>query len=158
MQRLNYYAHFNAAFVKLQELEGMLKESSLDHKIRHLVKLYASQLNGCAFCVDMHSKEAKIDGERELRLYHLPVWHESPLFSDKEKAALRWTKEITQLSQAHISDESFKAVKEHFNDQELTELTMAIALINVWNRFAAPFTSTPGGMDKLMGLEKANLS
>lgn len=158
MQKLNYYAHFKSAFAKLQELEGLIKESSLDPKLRHLVKLYASQLNGCAFCVDMHSKEAKIDGERELRLYHLPVWHESPLFTDKEKAALRWTKEVTQLSQRSVSDETLEDVRAHFNDQELTELTMAIALINVWNRFAAPFNATPGGMDKLMGLEKANLS
>jgi AhpD family alkylhydroperoxidase len=158
MQKLNYYAHFKSAFAKLQELEGLIKESSLDPKLRHLVKLYASQLNGCAFCVDMHSKEAKIDGERELRLYHLPVWHESPLFTDKEKAALRWTKEVTQLSQRSVNDETLEDVRVHFNDQELTELTMAIALINVWNRFAAPFNATPGGMDKLMGLEKANLS
>jgi AhpD family alkylhydroperoxidase len=157
MQKLNYYAHFKSAFAKLQELEGLIKESSLDPKLRHLVKLYASQLNGCAFCVDMHSKEAKIDGERELRLYHLPVWHESPLFADKEKAALRWTKEVTQLSQGPVSDEALEDVRAHFNDQELTELTMAVALINVWNRFAAPFNATPGGMDKLMGLEKANL-
>jgi AhpD family alkylhydroperoxidase len=158
MQKLNYYAHFKSAFAKLQELEGLIKESSLDPKLRHLVKLYASQLNGCAFCVDMHSKEAKIDGERELRLYHLPVWHESPLFTDKEKAALRWTKEVTQLSQRSVSDETLEEVRTHFNDQELTELTMAIALINVWNRFAAPFNATPGSMDNLMGLDKANLS
>lgn len=158
MQKLNFYAHFKPAFAKLTELEGLIHESSLDPKLRHLVKLYASQLNGCAFCVDMHSKEAKIDGERELRLYHLPVWHESPLFTDKEKAALRWTKEVTQLSQGAVSDEALEAVKAHFDDRELTELTMAIGLINIWNRFAAPFTATPGSMDKLMGLEKANLS
>lgn len=158
MQRLNYYANFKPAFNKLMELEGIVKESFLDHKLLHLVKIYASQLNGCAFCVDMHTKEAKIDGERELRLYHIPVWEESPLFNDKEKAAFKWTKAVTQIGSSAVSDEIFESVKKHFNDKELTELTMAIGLINLWNRFGAPFTATPGGMDKLLGLEKANLS
>lgn len=158
MPRLNYYANFKPAFDKLTELETLVKEeSSLDPHLRHLVKLYASQLNGCAFCVDMHSKEAKIDGERELRLYHLPVWRESPLFSEKEKAALEWTKAVTQLSQQHITEELYESVKKHFNDKELTELTMAIGLINLWNRFGAPFEAAPGSMDKFMGLDKANL-
>jgi alkylhydroperoxidase family enzyme len=106
----------------------------------------------------MHVKEAKLDGERELRLYHLPVWHESPLFSEKEKAALLWTKAVTQLSQGAVSDETYEAVKKFFNEKELTELTMAIGMINLWNRFGAPFRSTPGGMDKMMGLDKANLT
>lgn len=158
MQRLNYYPNFKPAFEKLLELEGLIKESSLDHHLVHLVKIYASQLNGCALCVDMHSKQAKIDGERELRLYHLPVWHESPLFSEKEKAALKWTKAVTQLSNQPVSDEVFESVKKHFSDKEMTELTMAIGLINVWNRFGAPFAATPGVMDKILGLEKANLS
>lgn len=157
MQRLDYFANAKPAFEQLMRLEGMLKEGSVEPKLRHLVKLYASQLNGCAFCVDMHSKEAKIDGERELRLYHLPVWQESPLFSDKEKAALEWTKAVTLLSQGPISDELFLRVKRHFDDKELTELNLLIAMINLWNRFGAPFHATPGGMDKLMGLDKANL-
>lgn len=158
MQRLNYFSNFKSAFDKLMEVEGLVKESTLEPSLRHLVKVYASQLNGCAFCVDMHSKEAKIDGERELRLYHIPVWQESPLFSDKEKAALKWTKAVTQISNDPISDETFESVKKHFSDKELTELTMAVGMINLWNRFAVPFTATPGTMDKALGLEKANLS
>lgn len=158
MQRLNYFANYKPAFEKLMEVDSMLRESSLDKHLRHLVKIYASQLNGCAFCVDMHSKEAKLDGERELRIYHLPVWYESPLFSDKEKAALRWTKAVTQLSNGPVGKDVYESVKNHFSDKELTELTMAIGLINLWNRFAAPFTATPGGMDKLLGLDKAGLS
>lgn len=157
MQKINYYSHFKAAFDKLMEIENLLKESSLDPLLRHLVKLYASQLNGCAFCVDMHSKEAKIDGERELRLYHLPVWEESPLFTAKEKAALKWTRAVTRLSQAPVGDELYSSVKEHFSDKELTELTMAIGTINLWNRFGAPFSAVPGSMDKAMGLDQANL-
>jgi AhpD family alkylhydroperoxidase len=158
MQKFDFYAHLKPAFAKLSEIEKIVRESSLDPHLRHLVKIYASQLNGCAFCVDMHVKEAKIDGERELRIYHLPVWRESPLFTEKEKAALRWTKAVTELSQAPVSDETYDAVKKHFSDQEMTELNMAIGLINLWNRFAAPFNAPPGGMDKLMGLEKANLA
>lgn len=157
MQRLNYFAHFKPAFDKLLELENIVKESSLDPHLRHLVKIYASQLNGCAFCVDMHVKEAKLAGERELRIYHLPVWHESPLFTDKEKAALKWTKVVTQLSEGPVTDDVYQSVKGFFSDDEITELTMAIGVINLWNRFGAPFRSTPGGMDKIMGLEKANL-
>ncbi|MDF3818415.1 carboxymuconolactone decarboxylase family protein [Leptospira sp. 96542] len=158
MQRLNYFSHFKPGFDLLMDLERTIKSSSLDHGLIHLVKLYASQLNGCAFCVDMHAKEAKILGERELRIYHLPVWKESNLFTDREKAAFRWTKEVTELSQASISDESFQAAKSHFDDKELTELTMVIGVINVWNRFAATFHTEPGSMDKAMGLERASLA
>ncbi|MGE3261951.1 MAG: carboxymuconolactone decarboxylase family protein [Bacteriovoracia bacterium] len=157
MQRLNYYPHFLKAFQKMTEIETLIKESSFDHHLVHLVKLRASQINGCALCVDTHSKEAKIDGERELRLYHVAVWEESPLFSEKEKAALLWTEHVTKLSQAPISDELFAKVKAQFSDKELTELTMVIAMINAWNRFGAPFRTTPGSMDKMLGLDKAGL-
>jgi len=157
MQKINYFASNKPAFERLMELENLLKESTIDATTRNLVRIYASQLNGCAFCVDMHSKEAKIHGERELRLYHIPVWHESPLFTDKEKAALQWTKAVTQLSQGAVSDETYQSVKKYFNEKEMTDLTLVIGLINVWNRFGAPFASTPGGMDKVMGLEKAGL-
>ncbi|RYZ69069.1 MAG: carboxymuconolactone decarboxylase family protein, partial [Proteobacteria bacterium] len=129
MQKLNYFVNFKAGFEKLSELENLIKTSSLDPSIRHLVKIYASQINGCAFCVDMHVKEARIDGERELRIYHIPVWFESPLFSEKEKAALAWTKAITHLASGHPSDELFQETKKYFDDKELTELNMAIGLI-----------------------------
>lgn len=158
MQRLNYFTKFTPAFDKLTEVEALVKESSLDTGLRHLIKIYVSQLNGCAFCVDMHSKEAKLDGERELRIYHIPVWHESPLFSDKEKAALAWAKAVTQLSHGPVSEELFAATRQHFNDKELTELNMAIAMINLWNRFAAPFNAVPGSMDKYLGLDKVELA
>lgn len=157
MQRLNFYPHFPAAFAKLAEIESLIKSSSLDRRLIHLIKIRASQLNGCAFCVDMHVKEARLDDERELRLHHVAVWEESPLFDAKEKAALRWTEAVTRLSSAAISDKVYGETKEHFSDKEITELTMAIAMINVWNRFAAPFRSTPGSADKLYGLDKAGL-
>ena len=157
MQRLNYYPHFQEAFGKMAEIESLLKKTSLDSKLIHLVKTRASQLNGCAFCVDMHVKEAKIDQERELKIYHLAVWQESPLFTMKEKAALMWTEAVTKLSHGSVSDSLYRQVKEHFSDKEITELTMVIAMINMWNRFAAPFRSTPGSLDKAYGLEKAGL-
>jgi len=158
MQRLNYFPKFQSAFDKLTEVEAMLNETSIDPGLRHLVKLYVSQLNGCAFCVDMHSKESKLSGERELRLYHIPVWHESPLFSEKEKAALAWAKAVTQLSNGPVSEELFTATRRHFSEKELTELNMTIAMINLWNRFAAPFNAVPGSMDKFLGLEAASLA
>ena len=157
MQRLNYYPKFQTAFEKLSEVEALVKASSLDPTLRHLVKILVSQINGCAFCVDMHSKEAKLEGERELRLYHIPVWRESPLFSPKEKAALAWAEAVTRLSHGPVSQEQFNAAREHFSDKELTELNMSIAMINLWNRFAAPFNATPGSMDKMLGLEMAAL-
>jgi AhpD family alkylhydroperoxidase len=141
----------------MNEIEALLKQTSLEPLTVHLVKIRASQINGCAFCVDMHHKEAKIDGEREIRLYHLTVWEESPLFTPKEKAALLWTEHVTKLSEGAVSDEIFAKVKEFFSDKELTELTMTIAMINTWNRFGAPFRGVPGSMDKYLGLEKAGL-
>jgi len=157
MQRLNYFPHFSAAFTKMTEIETLVKNSALDHAIVHLVKIRTSQINNCAFCLDMHIKEAKISGEKELRLHHLACWDESPLFSAKERAALMWAEALTKLSQGIVSDDLYAKVKEHFSDKEMTELTMAIAMINTWNRFGAPFRSTPGSMDKLMGLDKAGL-
>jgi len=157
MQRLNYYKHFPEAIEKLGEIGSLIRKSPLETGLIHLVKLRALQINQCAFCVDMHSKEAKIDNEKELRLYHVAVWEESNLFTPREKAALKWTEAVTKLHTRPISDELFAEVKEHFNDKELTDLNMAVALINTWNRFAAPFKTKPGSADKVYGLDKAGL-
>lgn len=130
----------------------------MDQTIMRLVQIYASQLNGCAFCVDIHCKEAKIAGERELRIYHVAVWEESPLFNDKEKLAFEWTKAVTLINRGPISDELFTRMQQQFSDQEIVDLNMQIAFINLFNRFAATFKSVPGDRDKILGLEKANLS
>ncbi len=158
MQRLNYFSLAAPAFQHLAALDKYCKESSVPPAILRLVQIYASQLNGCAFCVDIHSKEAKIAGERELRLYHVPIWQESPLFTDQEKAAFEWTKAVTLLSQGPISDELFQKMKQHFSDKEITDLNMQIAFINLFNRIAAPFRSEPGARDKALGLDRANLA
>lgn len=157
MQRLNYYQLFPEAFRKFMEIEELIKKSSIDKKLIHLVKMRASQLNGCAFCIDMHAKEAKIDGEKEIRLYHLSAWEESPLFSASEKAALMWTEAVTKLNNKANTDSVYGKVREYYSEKELTELTVIIAMINLWNRFAAPFHAEPGSMDKMLGLDKAGL-
>lgn len=155
--RLRYHSLMPDAFQKLTELEALVKASGLDPRLIDLVKLRASQINRCAFCVDMHVKEAKIAGERELRLHHLAAWQESPLFDAREKAALRWTEAVTRLSQGDVDDADFEAARAHFSEKELVQLTMAVATINVWNRFAVSFRSEPGSQDRAFGLDKAGL-
>lgn len=158
MQRLDYFSLAGPAFKHLYGVDQYCRNSSVDPVVLRLVQVYASQINGCAFCVDIHSKEAKIHGERELRLYHVAVWEDSPLFTEKEKAALEWTKAVTLISQGPVSEELFQKMKQHFTDQEIVDLNMQIAFINLFNRFAATFKSVPGARDKVLGLDKANLS
>jgi len=119
--------------------------------------LRASQLNGCAFCVDMHVKEAKIHGERELRLHHVAVWRESQLFSPVERAALEWAEALTQLPPHGISERLYTKVREHFSEQDLSDLTFLIVAINGWNRLNVAFQTIPGSSDEAFGLIKANL-
>jgi AhpD family alkylhydroperoxidase len=158
MQRLDYFKLAGPAFQHLYKVDQYCRNSSVDPTILRLVQIYASQLNGCAFCVDIHLKEAKIHGERELRLYHVAVWEDSPLFSDKEKLAFEWAKAVTLINQGPVSEELFQRMQGHFSDQEIVDLNMQIAFINLFNRFAATFRSVPGERDKVLGLDKANLS
>src|SRR3954449_11683068 len=112
-QRLNYARHSPELLKKLSDLSVALKDSAIEQTIRDLVDIRASQLNGCAFCVDMHVKEAKIHGERELRVYHVPIWRESTLFSPRERVALEWTEAVTRLPDQGISDELYGRAREH---------------------------------------------
>jgi len=130
----------------------------VDKTLKDLVQLRASQMNGCAFCVDMHSKEAKIHGERELRLYHLPIWRESNLYTAKERAALEWTETVTKLGEHGVPDAIYDAVRAEFSDKELVELTYAVIAINGWNRMAIAMRAVPGSQDAVYGLSKAGLS
>ena len=152
--RLHYSQHATASYQALLALEASLK---LDNPLKDLIKIRVSQINGCVFCVDMHVKEAKLHGERELRLYHLPVWRESALFSDKERAALQWAENLTRISERGIHDADYAAVRAHFDEEELVALTHVINTINVWNRLNVAFATPAGSMDSLMGLEKAEL-
>ncbi len=154
--RINYNLHSAEQVKKLLELSQLNTQGSLGPTITDLVHIRASQLNGCAFCLDMHVKEAKIHGERELRLYHVTIWRESPLFSDKERAALEWTEALTKLP-THIPDSLYDRVREHLSEKEMADLTFAIGIINFWNRLNISSPTTPGSLDATLGLTTANL-
>jgi AhpD family alkylhydroperoxidase len=133
-------------------------KGALPQTLRHLVDIRASQLNGCAFCVDMHVKEATIHGERPLRLHHLAIWRESPLFDARERAALAWTEAVTRLGEHGVADDVYDEARLQFSDAELSELTFAVVAINGWNRLSVAFRRRPGTMDTVLGLDKAGLS
>jgi len=141
----------------LYALGKSLANTALGHTIVELVKIRASQMNGCLFCLDMHVKEAKIHGERELRIHHVPLWRESPLFSAKEKAALQWTELLTRPGPQGVEDKDYAEVSAHFSEKDVSDLTLVIVMINAWNRLGIAFRSTPGALDKAMGLDKAGL-
>jgi len=128
----------------LQVQAYITNHSGLEHSLLHLIYMRASQINGCAFCLDMHSKDARALGETEQRLYELNAWRETPFFSDRERAALAWTEALTLVSQTHVPDEVYQEAKKRFTDHELVNLTLAVAQINVWNRLAIAFRAVPG--------------
>ena len=133
-------------------------DSTLPTATQELVRIRPSQINGCGFCLDMHCKEAKIHGENELRLYHVPIWRESPLFTDEEKAVLEWTEAVTRITPEGIDDEVYDRVRAHFSDPQIAELTIAVGLINLWNRLNISMQPVPGSFDVMLGLTKAGLS
>lgn len=142
--RLNYYEAAPDALKAMMGLERYVHHSDLEDSLIELVKMRASQLNQCAYCIDMHSKDARKAGETEQRLYALSAWRETPFFSERERAALEWTEALTRLSSTHITDELYDEVKAHFNDEEMVVLTMAIVAINGWNRLGVGFKSEVG--------------
>lgn len=156
-QRLDYFKLSPAAAGKYIELTQLLSKKPFLAEVGHLVTLRASQINGCAFCVDMHVKEAKIHGERELRLHHVIVWRESTLFSARERAVLEWTEALTRLEPHGVSDDIFNRVREQLSEEELADLSFLVISINGWNRLSVAFQAVPGSADKLYGLDKADL-
>ena len=120
-------------------IETYVRGSGLEKSLLHLMKIRASYLNGCGYCVDMHTKEARLDNESDQRLYSLPMWHETPFYTPRERAALAWTDAVTTLGEAHVPDEVFDHVRRHFSDIEIVNLTMAVVAINGWNRLAIAF-------------------
>lgn len=157
-QRLNYALQSPNYFKLFLDFSTALKNSAIEQEIQHLVHIRASQMNGCAFCLDMHVKEAKIDGEKELRLHHLAIWHESPLFSSRERAALAWTEVLTNLPARGVSDDIYEQVRREFSEKEIADLTFSIMAINAWNRASIAFRNVPGSADKAFGLDKAGLN
>jgi len=125
-------------------LERYVHESGLEHELLHLVKYRASQINGCAYCLDMHSKDARALGESEQRLYTVSAWRETPFFTPRERAALAWTEALTLISENGVPDELYEEVRQHFSEKELVDLTMAVVAINGWNRLAISFRPPVG--------------
>ena len=125
-------------------LESYLHKSSLDEPLLNLVRLRVSQINGCAYCIDMHSKDLRAAGETEQRLYSLDAWRETPFYTDREQAALAWAEAVTQVNEGHVPDAVFKQARDQFSEQELADLTLAVVAINGWNRLNIAFRTVPG--------------
>lgn len=142
--RLEYIKAAPGAYEAMRQLQKYASGSGLDPKLLELVKMRASQINGCAYCLDMHSKDARAIGETEQRLYALNAWHETPFYTDKERAALAWTEALTLVSETHAPDDVYEEVSRHFSEKELVDLTINIVAINGWNRLAVGFRSVPG--------------
>ena len=123
-------------YAALREIESYLRRSGLSPSLTELVKMRASQINGCAFCLDMHSKDARKHGETEQRLYLLDAWRESPLYTPAERAALAWTEALTRVAKTHAPDPDYEALRPHFSEKQIVDLTILIGMINLWNRLA----------------------
>src|SRR5947209_600195 len=128
----------------LQRLHERVKASGLEPALLELVKMRGSQINGCAYCIDMHSKDARAAGESEQRLYALSAWRETPFFTDRERAALAWTEAVTLVTQGHVPDAVYEEARQRFSEEEVVNLTMAVVAINGWNRLAVAFRAVPG--------------
>ena len=142
--RLKYYRASPGSYQALKALQDYVQSSGIEHSLLELVKLRASQLNGCAFCLDMHWKDARAQGESEERLYMLSVWSESHLYSERERAALAWTEALTLISETGAPDDVYEEARAHFDEKEIADLSLAIAAINAWNRMAIGFRLVPG--------------
>ncbi|TKR30671.1 carboxymuconolactone decarboxylase family protein [Luteimonas gilva] len=141
--RMEFWKAAPNAYKAMMAMDAYLHES-VDIALLHLIKLRASQMNGCAYCIDMHWKDARAAGETEQRLYGLDAWREAPYYSDRERAVLEWTEALTNIQDGHAPEAVYHAVRVHFSDKELADLTWAIAAINAWNRVAIGFRSEAG--------------
>ena len=157
-QRIDYAKQSPEFLKKFMEFSMALKHSAIEEKIHDLVQIRVSQINGCAFCLDMHVKQAKIHGETELRLHHIAIWRESTLFVPRERASLAWAEILTTLPPQGVPDEIYDRVRGQLSEKELSDLTFEIMAINAWNRIGVGFRSVPGSADKAFGLDKAGLS
>jgi AhpD family alkylhydroperoxidase len=142
-QRLDFYKASPEAIKALVALEVAIGKRGLDPMLVNLVKLRASQINGCAYCVDSHSSDARKAGETERRVYAVAAWRESPFFTDRERAALAWTESLTLLSETHAPDADFAGLRQQFSETEMVDLSLVIGAINIWNRFGVGFRKIP---------------
>jgi len=134
------------AYKAMFGLQQYVEKSGLEHPLLHLVKMRASQINGCAYCLKMHSRDARKAGESEERLYLLDAWRESLFYTERERAALEWTEAVTLITEGHVPDELYERVRRHFTEQELVNLTLAVVAINGWNRLLISFRAVPGSL------------
>jgi AhpD family alkylhydroperoxidase len=142
--RFNYPKVAHDGYKAMLGLEAYLQKCGLEEKLLHMIKLRASQINGCAYCLDMHWKDLRAIGESEQRLYSLDAWRECPYYTDRERAALAWTEAVTLVTAGHVADAVYEEVRPHFNEKELSDLTIAISTINAWNRLGIASRTTPG--------------
>ena len=142
--RIDYFRVSPKAIQAMMQLQEYVNGSSVEHSLLSLVKMRASQINGCAYCIDMHSKDARAEGETEQRLYALDAWRETSFYSARERAALEWTEALTLVHEGHVPDHVFDAVREHFSEAELVDLSLAIVAINGWNRVSIAFRAEAG--------------
>ena len=142
--RIDYLKSARGAYHAKLGIEHYLQQCGLEESLQNLIKLRVSQINGCAYCIDMHWKDLKAAGESEQRLYGLDAWEESPYYTDRERAALTWAESVTNIQEGHVPDGVFERVKEFFNDKELADLTLAVTAINSWNRLSIAARTVPG--------------
>jgi AhpD family alkylhydroperoxidase len=146
--RIDFSKAAPGAVKAMLDLEKYVRQSGIETPLLELVRLRASQINGCAYCLDMHTKDARAEGEIEQRLYTLSAWRETPFLSDRERAALEWTEAVTEIGKDHVPDPVFERVRKHFSESELVNLTLAVVAINGWNRLAIPFRAVPGSYQR----------
>lgn len=144
-QRINSMEKGAGAMKAMFGLGAYLAKSTIEKKLQHLIEFRVSQINGCAYCLDMHSKDLRAEGETEQRIYMISAWRESPVYSDRERAALAWAEAVTELRDGEVSDEAYEEAKKQFNEQELIDLTMVVVAINGWNRINIAFRTEAGG-------------
>src|SRR5215211_8384646 len=143
-QRINAFEKSPGALKALFGLNAYLAKSTIEKSLLHLIEFRVSQINGCAYCLDMHSKDLRATGETEQRLYLLDAWRESPFYTERERAALAWAEAVTLVTEGHVPDEVYEQARAEFNEEELVNLTLAVVAINGWNRLSIAFRVTPG--------------
>lgn len=142
--RIDYLKSGRGVIEAMLGVEKYLRQSGLEESLLNLIRMRASQINGCAYCLDMHWKDARALGESEQRLYGLDAWEESPYYTERERAALAWTEALTNIREGHVADEVYERVRPHFTEKELADLSLAITSINSWNRLNIAVRTVPG--------------
>ena len=154
--RIDYLKSARGAYHAMLGLEHYLQQCGLEESLLHLIKLRVSQMNGCAYCIDMHWKDLRAIGESEQRLYGLDAWEESPYYTDRERAAFAWAESVTNIQDGHVPDAVYEHVKNFFNEKELADLTLAVTVINSWNRLSIAARTVPGTYQPAKTVQKGS--